>query len=91
VFWGFLFLVGLALLWLRKTDPSTPRPFKVPLYPVLPVIFCAACAWLTYSSVTYAISQNAIHVSFWLIASGVVALLLLRAREKNVGQIPQQI
>ena len=91
VFWGFLFLVGLALLWLRKTDPSTPRPFKVPLYPVLPVIFCAACAWLTYSSVTYAISQNAIHVSFWLIASGVVALLLLRAREKTVGQIPQQI
>ena len=91
VFWGFLFLVGLALLWLRKTDPSTPRPFKVPLYPVLPLIFCAACAWLTYSSVTYAISQKAIHVSLWLIASGVVALLLLRAREKTVGQLPHQI
>ena len=81
VFWGFLFLVGLALLWLRRADPSTPRPFKVPLYPVLPLIFCAACAWLTYSSVTYAISQNAVHFSLWLIASGVVALLLLRARE----------
>ncbi len=81
VFWGFLFLIGLALLWLRLADPSTPRPFKVPLYPVLPLIFCAACAWLTYSSVTYAISQNAVHFSLWLIASGVVALLLLRARE----------
>ena len=91
VFWGFLFLVGLALLWLRQADPSTPRPFKVPLYPVLPLIFCAACAWLTYSSVTYAISQKAIHVSLWLIASGVVALLLLRAREKTVGQLPHQI
>ena len=91
VFWGFLFLVGLALLWLRQADPSTPRPFKVPLYPVLPLIFCTACAWLTYSSVTYAISQKAIHVSLWLIASGVVALLLLRAREKTVGQLPHQI
>ena len=91
VFWGFLFLVGLALLWLKQTDPHTPRPFKVPLYPVLPLIFCAACAWLTYSSVTYAISQKAIHVSLWLIASGVVALLLLRAREKTVGQLPHQI
>jgi amino acid transporter len=91
VFWGFLFLVGLALLWLRKTDPHTTRPFKVPLYPVLPLIFCSACAWLTYSSVTYAISQNAIHVSLWLIASGVVALLLLLAREKTAGQIPHQI
>jgi basic amino acid/polyamine antiporter, APA family len=83
VFWGFLFLVGLALLWLRQTDAHTTRPFKVPLYPVLPLIFCAACAWLTFSSVTYAISQNAIHVSLWLIASGLLALLVLHAQEKN--------
>jgi basic amino acid/polyamine antiporter, APA family len=84
VFWGFLFLVGLALLWLRHTDKHTTRPFKVPLYPVLPLIFCAACGWLTYSSVTYAISQNAIHVSMGLIASGIFALLILRGREKNL-------
>jgi amino acid transporter len=84
VFWGFLFLVGLALLWLRQTDPDVHRPFKLALYPVLPLIFCAACAWLTYSSVTYAISQKAIHVSLGLIASGIVALLILRAREKTL-------
>ena len=84
VFWGFLFLVGLALIWLRQTDKHTSRPFKVPLYPVLPLIFCAACAWLTYSSVTYAISQNAIHVSMGLIASGVLALLILRGRENTL-------
>ena len=77
-------LLGLALLWLRHTDKHTTRPFKVPLYPVLPLIFCAACAWLTYSSVTYAISQNAIHVSMGLIASGIFALLILRGREKNL-------
>ena len=84
VFWGFLFLVGLALIWLRHTDKHTTRPFKVPMYPVLPLIFCATCAWLTYSSVTYAISQNAIHVSMGLIASGVLALLILRGRENNL-------
>ena len=84
VFWGFLFLVGLALIWLRQTDKHTSRPFKVPLYPVLPLIFCAACGWLTFSSVTYAISQNAIHVSMGLIASGIFALLILRGREKNL-------
>ena len=84
VFWGFLFLVGLALIWLRQTDQHTSRPFKVPLYPVLPLIFCAACAWLTYASVTYAISQNAIHVSMGLIASGVLALLILRGREETL-------
>lgn len=31
VFWGFLFLVGLALIWLRYTDKHTTRTFKVPL------------------------------------------------------------
>jgi amino acid transporter len=90
VFWGFLFLVGLSLLWLRHTDAHAVRPFKVPLYPVLPLIFCAVCAWLTYSSITYAISQKAIHVSMWLIASGVLALLILRVREKNLEQSSHQ-
>ena len=90
VFWGFLFLVGLSLLWLRQTDAHAVRPFKVPLYPVLPLIFCAVCAWLTYSSITYAISQKAIHVSMWLIASGVLALLILRAREKNLDEATDQ-
>ncbi len=83
VFWGFLLLVGLGVMWLRHADPHAPRPFKVPLYPVLPLVFCAACGWLTYSSVGYAISQQAIHVSLWLLATGVLALLLLRWRERR--------
>lgn len=91
VFWGFLFLVGLSLLWLRQTDANAVRPFKVPLYPVLPLIFCAVCAWLTYSSITYAISQKAIHVSMWLITSGILVLLILRVREKNLEQSSHQI
>ncbi len=82
VFWGFLFLVSLAVFWLRYTDGQTERPFKVPLYPVLPLVFAGACAWLTYSSITYAISQKAILVSFWLIVSGLVALVALNWREK---------
>jgi amino acid transporter len=87
VFWGFLFLVGVSVIWLRQTDGQTERPFKVPLYPLLPLVFCAACAWLTYSSITYAISQKAIHVSMWLMVSGVVALLILRWREKSLALV----
>ena len=81
MFWGFLLLVGLALMWLRRTDSAVPRPFRVPLYPFTPLVFCAACAFLAYSSVMYAASQNALHVSLWLLASGVLALGLLRWRE----------
>ncbi len=82
VFWGFLFLVSLAVMWLRQTDAQTERPFKVPLYPALPLVFAATCAWLTYSSIAYAISQQAIHVSLWLMASGLLVLLALSWQER---------
>ena len=81
MFWSFLMLVGLALMWLRRTDSAAIRPFRVPLYPFTPLVFCAACAFLAYSSVMYAASQNALHVSFWLLGSGVLALVLLRWRD----------
>ncbi len=43
VFWTFLFLVGIALFRLRAKDPGAERPFRVPLFPITPIVFCAAC------------------------------------------------
>ncbi len=83
VFWGFLCLVGLSLFLLRIRDPDRVRPFKVPLYPITPALFTIACAYLTYSSLGYAISQNAIHVSLLLLLSGLVALLILQLKERT--------
>jgi len=80
VFWSFLLLVGLAIFRLRAVDRRAERPFRVPLYPLTPVVFCAACAWLAYSSITYAASRNAVHVSLIVMAAGVVALLFTGAR-----------
>ncbi|MFM7972585.1 MAG: APC family permease, partial [Betaproteobacteria bacterium] len=81
VFWSFLLLVSVAVIWLRQRDRATDRPFNVPLYPFTPLVFGAACAWLAYSSITYAISRQAIGVSMWLMASGVLAWSLLRWRD----------
>lgn len=53
VFWLFFLLVGIALFVLRRRDPDLPRPFRVPLYPVLPLLFCATSAYLLYSSLAY--------------------------------------
>jgi APA family basic amino acid/polyamine antiporter len=53
VFWGFFMLVGIALFVLRAKEPNTPRPFKVPGYPVIPAIFVAMCGYLLYSSLAY--------------------------------------
>jgi amino acid transporter len=46
-------MVGVGLFVLRVRDPGTPRPFKVPLYPLTPVIFVLTCAYLLYSSLAY--------------------------------------
>lgn len=53
VFWFFFLLSGIAVLVLRHREPSIPRPFKVPVYPIVPLLFCATCAYLLYSSITY--------------------------------------
>ena len=81
VFWGFLTLVGIGLFVLRQRVPQAPRPFKVPLYPLLPLAFVVTCAYLFYSSVTYAQSQNAIKVSFWVMGVGVIAWIAARLKK----------
>jgi amino acid transporter len=53
VFWAFFFLTGASLIVLRFRDPATERPFRVPLYPVVPLVFCGMCLYMLYASVTY--------------------------------------
>jgi amino acid transporter len=50
VFWTFILLAGIALFVLRRREPTRPRPFRVPFYPLTPLLFCATCAYLLYSS-----------------------------------------
>jgi amino acid transporter len=54
VFWLFFLLTGVSLFVLRRRDPAAPRPFRVPLYPLTPLVFCATCAFLLWSSLAYA-------------------------------------
>ena len=53
VFWFFFLLVGIALFVLRRKEPDAERPFRVPLYPVTPLLFCLTSAYLLYSSLAY--------------------------------------
>ncbi len=51
VFWGFFLMTGIALFILRHIDRDLPRPFRVPLYPLLPLLFCAWCAGMMFGAI----------------------------------------
>lgn len=54
LFWIFFLLTGLSLVILRFKRPNLERPFRVPFYPVPPIIFCATSCYMLYSSLMYA-------------------------------------
>jgi basic amino acid/polyamine antiporter, APA family len=83
VFWFFFLMAGVSLFVLRRREPDIARPFKVPLYPVLPIIFCLTNAYLLYSSLAYT-GKGAL-VGVGIVAVGGFLLLLL---ERNTEKIP---
>jgi len=76
VFWLFLFLTGVALLVLRRREPGRPRPFRVPLYPLTPLAFCATSGYLVYSSLAYT-GLGAL-VGVGVLAAGALGLALTK-------------
>lgn len=75
VFWLFLALVALAMFRLRSG--GDPAGFRVPLFPLIPLLFLAVCLFMLWSSIDYA--------RFLLLATdggrfaGLIGVLLLLA------------
>jgi basic amino acid/polyamine antiporter, APA family len=51
VFWTFFLLTAITLFVFRRSNSDAP--FRVPLYPVVPIAFCIACLYMLYSSINY--------------------------------------
>ncbi len=79
VFWLFLLLVGISFFVLRHREPETDRPFKVPFYPITPILFCLTCAYLLYSSVAY--TQFGALIGIAVLLLGMPLLLLIRTKK----------
>ncbi|MCY1081266.1 APC family permease [Archangium lansingense] len=78
VFWFFFLLSGVSLLVLRRREPHVVRPFRVPLYPLTPLLFCASCAYLLYSSLAYTGAGALVGVA--VLATGLIPLALMHRR-----------
>ncbi len=71
VFWFFFLLTAGALLVLRVREPDRPRPFRVPLFPVVSVVFAGTCLLMLYASTAEAVRHRPAE------AAVVAALMLL--------------
>jgi APA family basic amino acid/polyamine antiporter len=84
VFWTFFLLCGIALFVFRVRE-GRPPGFQVPLYPLVPLVFCCTCAYMLYSSVNYvrfAVSfGNAVLAGTAIMLAGVPLYLLARRKD----------
>jgi len=51
--YSFYLATSLAVIVLRFKEPGVERPYRVTGYPIPTLVFCAVCAFLIYSAVTY--------------------------------------
>jgi amino acid transporter len=56
VFWIFFLLTGVTLFVFRSRGGEAPA-VRAPLYPLVPIVFCGMCAYMIYSTVSYALAD----------------------------------
>jgi basic amino acid/polyamine antiporter, APA family len=71
----------LALALLRKTDPATPRPFKIPAVKIFSIVGFVLATYLIYWA-----SWPWTMVGIVLLLTGYPAFLLVKVKEKEVGR-----
>jgi amino acid transporter len=84
-YWGFIALVGVALIVLRLRGRTASSSYRVPLFPLTPLLFAASSAAMVYAGVDYALQYQNIEVRWGLavITIGlVVACIDWRARHR---------
>jgi basic amino acid/polyamine antiporter, APA family len=62
----FLSLAVVGLIVLRRREPDLPRPFRVPLYPLTPLLFLAIFGWYLVNSLMYSFRDTAVGIGLTL-------------------------
>jgi len=93
IFGGWLMyaLATAAVPILRRKEPDLARPFRVPGYPVVPLVFVAAAAVMTVSTVLQRPRESLLGLGF--IALGVPLYFLLRrvpSQGASGGRLPER-
>ena len=85
VFWIFFLLTGVTLFVFRARGGEPPA-VRTPLYPLFPVVFCGMCAYMIYSTVSYALADygpkfgNMVLTGIVVMLAGIPLYLLARRK-----------
>lgn len=67
VFWFFILLTTSSIFVFRNRSDSKNFPFRVPFYPVTPILFMLVCLYLLYSSVMFTGWGSLVGIGIFLI------------------------
>lgn len=72
-------IVCLSVIYLRRVAPELPRGFKVPFYPVVPVLGILSCAYLIYT-----VPPNVLMFFVWYMVGGVALYFIYGIHNSNL-------
>jgi APA family basic amino acid/polyamine antiporter len=79
-------IVCISVIWLRRTHPNIQRGFKVPMYPLLPILGILACFGLIFSV------ENRVLIFFgWYVLGAILLYFVYGMRNSRLNQGLSQI
>ena len=72
-------IVCLSVIYLRRAAPDLPRGFKVPFYPVLPVLGIVSCLYLITT-----VPWNVLQFFMWYLLGGIVLYFVYGMQNSNL-------
>lgn len=74
-----------GVIWLRIKQPDKPRPFKVPLFPLPPLVFIFTSIWMLYSLI-----KNQPRETMWGAATLLIGVLIYFLSPKKIPVIESE-
>ncbi|MDG1512033.1 MAG: amino acid permease [Mariniblastus sp.] len=89
-FWSFLGLTVVTLMINRVRFKGQFEGYRVPFYPVLPVLFVGACLFMVYRSWTYMMDQElwlaTAIIGGWVLVGLILSFLLRNEAQQSLKQ-----
>lgn len=79
--WIFYALGAVAVFILRSKQPDAHRAYKVPLYPVIPILFIAVATWFVYNTIVQKTADSI--VGLFLVLAGIPFYLYWQKQMKK--------